>query len=389
MSPICAAWCHERPILHVMPVWVDMRGGESTQIELQLVTKSTLDGGVGVRHYRDDVSLLRPNVTSGPLADHIRKGRTYRSPLAATGVLQIGDWARDDLPDLLWPVLALSELGTAEAVRFVRWQKAVQEDLSGEAEPGFLAECLDGRLTSLDRLSGQVPRAKTVVKARAEECALLPESVASALASYPLRPAEWLVDRAMRPPSQEEIDLLAGAVLDVLTDGHREAVIKCLYIWSAVQAGVFSTSAEMIELLQSYPNDPKTRDKADSVVRAMWGAQRALLHQEDESHFANTIKWAKVFWDANSMTTPCMRRREFDADQSGFEEGTVERPTGSTADGEAPAAATLPEGGAHLRQLAWTCSLAMWRRSRHRLRAYTTANNKRSIPGSLPVPDAM
>ncbi len=165
---------------------------------------------------------------------------------------------RNDLPDLLWPVLTLSELGTAEAVRFAHWQKAVQEDLSGEAEPGFIAECLDGRLTSLDRLAAQAPGAKAVVKARAEERGLLPESVASALASYPLRPADWLVDREMTPPGQEEIDLLARAVLGVLMDGHREAVIKCLYIWSAVQAGTFSTSAKTIELLQPYPNDLKT-----------------------------------------------------------------------------------------------------------------------------------
>ncbi len=107
--------------------------------------------------------LPSPDEKSGPLAGHIQKGRTYRSPLAATGVLQIGDWVRDDLPDLLWPVLTLSELGTAEAVRFARWQKAVQEDLAGKAEPRFIAECLDGRLTSLDRLATQVPEAKAVI----------------------------------------------------------------------------------------------------------------------------------------------------------------------------------------------------------------------------------
>jgi hypothetical protein len=80
------------------------------------------------------VKLPRPNENSGPLAGHIRRGRVYRSPLAATGVLFAADWVRDDLPDLLWPVLALSELGTAEGRRFVRWQKGVQDDLAGTAE---------------------------------------------------------------------------------------------------------------------------------------------------------------------------------------------------------------------------------------------------------------
>jgi hypothetical protein len=298
------------------------------------------------------MKLPRPNVRSGPLVGHVRKGRTYRSALAATGVLQIGDWVRDDLPDLLWPVLALSELGTAEAVRFVRWQKAVQEDLSGKAEPRLIAESLDGRLTSLDRLAAQIPEARTVIKARAEERGLLPKSVVNALASYPLRPAEWLVDREMTPPDQEEIELLARAVLGVLKDGHREAVIKCLHIWSAVQAGTFSASAETIELLRRYPTDLRTRAQADSVVRAGWGASKGRLLHENESYFADAIKWAKVFWDANSMTTRCMRRREVEADEHGPKEGAVETPSDATSRGEVAAPGALPERGAHLRRLA-------------------------------------
>jgi hypothetical protein len=298
------------------------------------------------------MSFPRPNQRSGPLAGHVRKGRTYRSPLAATGILRIEDWVRDDLPDLLWPVLTLSELGTAEAVRFLRWQKAVQGDLSEKVEPRFIAECLDGRLTGLARLAAQVPEAKAVVKARAEESGLLPESVASVLASYPHRPAEWLIDRKTASPGQEEIDLLARAVIGVLKDEHREAVIKCLYIWSAAQAGTFSSSAETIELLRRYPIDFKTRGKADSAVRSMWGARKGLLIYEDGNHFANAIKWAKVFWGANSMTSRCIRRREIDTNESNIEEGIVDLPTDVASDGEEPAPAAVPDDGAHLRRLA-------------------------------------
>jgi hypothetical protein len=298
------------------------------------------------------MTVPRPNQRSGPLAGHVRKGRTYRSPLAAAGVLHIEDWVRDDLPDLLWPVLTLSELGTAEVVSFIRWQNAVLEDLSGAAEPRFIAECLDGRLTSLDKLAAEVPEAAAIVKARAEERGLLPESVASVLASYPHRPAEWLVGREITPAGREEIDLLARAVLDVLRDGHREAVIKCLYIWSAVQAGTFRTSAETIELLQPYPNDPKTRDKADLAVRSIWGAYKELLLQKDESRFADAIKWAKVFWGANSITTRCIRRREFNADEFDSEADSVNPPTDDASNGEAPGTATAPQEGAHLRRLA-------------------------------------
>lgn len=353
---------------------------------------------VGVKLYGDYVPFPRANQSSGPLAGHVRRGRTYRSPLAATGVLEVGDWVRNDLPDLLWPVLILSELGTAEVVRFVRWQKAVLEDLDGEAEPQFIAECLDGRLTSLDRLAAQVSRAKVVVKARAEERGLFPDSVVGALASYPLRPAEWLVDHEMTPPGQEELDLLARAVLGVLRDGHREAVIKCLYIWSAVQAGTLSTSAETIELLQPYPNDPKTRGKADTIVRAMWGAHKALLVHEEASRFANAIKWAKVFWGANSMTSRCMRRRDLDADESGIEEGTMDVPADEASSSEALVPSAVPKEGAHLRRLAMdllssyvealeTSPSRLYDREQQEVHSGLVARAGRDVITALGVPD--
>ena len=111
-------------------------------------------------------------------------------------------------------------------------------------------------------------------------------------------------------PGQDEIDVLARAVLGVLTDGHREAVIKCLRVWSAVQAGTFSCDAATIELLKMYPVDPGTRARANSVVRAMWGARKELMLHEDENRFTDAIRWARVFWGANSMSTRCMRRGE-------------------------------------------------------------------------------
>ncbi len=217
-----------------------------------------------------------PNERSGPLAGHVRKGRVYKSPLAATGMLHIADWVRDDLPDLLWPVLVLSDLGTSAGVRFVRWQKAVQDDLAGKAEVTFVAECLDGRLTSLDRLVARVPDAVTVVTARAKEHDLLAKAVTSVLDSYTHRPAAWLTGYEAAAPGQDQISFLGGAVLEVLTDGHREAVIQCLLVWAEVQAGIFAADDATFKLLKPYPNDPRTRSRADSAVRAIWGAHRRL-----------------------------------------------------------------------------------------------------------------
>lgn len=120
------------------------------------------------------MSRQQPTEPSGPLAGHVRERRRYLPPLAATGVLEIGDWVRDDLPDLIWPVLALAEYGSQGALKFVRWQQAVQRDLADLAQPQQLAEGLDGRLTSLDRLVQEVPSAEQMVKRQAKAHDLLP-----------------------------------------------------------------------------------------------------------------------------------------------------------------------------------------------------------------------
>lgn len=56
----------------------------------------------------------------------------------------MGDWARDDLPDLLWPALYLADRWSSDLNAFVRWQEAVQRDLAGLASPKVLGENLDG-----------------------------------------------------------------------------------------------------------------------------------------------------------------------------------------------------------------------------------------------------
>lgn len=297
-----------------------------------------------------DVAFPHPNQKDGPLAGHVRKGRVYKPPLVATDLLVLGDWVRDDLPDLLWPALVMAELGTSSFTRFVRWQKTVQNDLRDAAEPRVVADGLDGRLTSLDRLADSAPGSGEHLRTRASEYGLLSEAVTSALRSYPLRPAAWLVDGGPTPPSQGDADLVARALFDVLKDDHRESVIKCLHVWSAVQAGTFRSTSETIELLQPYPYDPTTRKSADSAIRAMWGARKGMLRFEDERRFDDAIRWARVFWGTNSVTTRCARRRDLGLDDAGPDEGTVPMPTESNDDAAPPA--SMPDDGAHLRRFA-------------------------------------
>lgn len=325
---------------------------------------ATCTSFVSVAPYGDTVKRQPRTEASGPLAGHVRQGRLYRSQLAATGVLQVADWARDDLPDLLWPALTLSEAGTPAVRGFIRWQQEVQRELAGLATPQALASGLDGRLTSLDRLVDQVPTAARVVKERATEFGLLLPSVAAALASYPDdRPASWLVDLPTRAPEASEIRLLSRAVMEAVSDGHREAVIKCLSIWSAVNAGTFRSDATTIDLLKPYPNDPSTRVQADTVVRASWGAQRGAQVAREPHYFDASIKWAKIFWGINSMTTGCIRRRDAerpedvdlesatDLGHKASHKANTESSPESCPDRNTQATA-LPDDGTQLRRLA-------------------------------------
>lgn len=302
------------------------------------------------------------------MAGHVRKGRVYRSPFVADGALVIGDWTQDALPDLLWPALVLAESGTAGARRFVTWQGQVVNELRDEVEDERLARGLDGTLSGLTALGGTDEKTQEFLRTSATEHGLLSIAVAQALASYPHRPAEWLVLREMQPPEPDDVELLAKAVYEAISDGHREAVLKCLSIWSAVHAGTFRSSTETIELLVDYPTNEAKRSGADSVVRAMWGARQGLGQLDHLSELSAVEAWSRVFWGANSMTTKCVRKRDLDREQpddaadrssapvSWMDHATRDdvRVVGGSSDagdlyvGHDP----VPPEGAHLRRLA-------------------------------------
>lgn len=256
----------------------------------------------------------------------------HLSPVAATGVLTIGEWVRDDLPDLLWPALFLADAGSAKIVRLARWQKAVQADLAGRVDPQVLADGLDGRLTSLNRLVEAAPEARNIILAQTYGHEVLPRSVARVLAAFPDRPAAWFVDVETTPLDQPGVNLLARAVLEAVRDGHREALIKCLTIWSAVQARTFRADKPTIALLKPYPNDPVTRSAADSMIRASWDAERNLNLLRDPTRFDGAAWWAETFWGINAAATRCVRRRETDQPSDGAT-GTGGRHSESAADG--------------------------------------------------------
>ncbi|WP_213576978.1 DUF5677 domain-containing protein [Rhodococcus sp. USK13] len=300
------------------------------------------------------MSLPKPNQHAGPMAGHVRKGRIYKSPLAATGVLCIENWIKDDFPDLVWPALVLAEHGNDSIRQFVRWQKAVQEALAHHGEVAWVAESLDGRLTHLARISEKFPDAAGVVVEEADRHGLLSPAVVRALGSYPFRPASWLVgDIEVTPPEQPDLELIRDALLSVLRDGHREALMKCLRTWSTVQAGTFSSDSQTIELLKDYPGDIAKRAAADSLVRASWGAHKAMVQVAEPNHFDEALEWARVFWGANAMTSRCIRNREIesvDDAQTEPADGEPDEQATSSVPSDQAEPTPVPTGGENLRR---------------------------------------
>lgn len=284
------------------------------------------------------------------MPDHVGKGRVFKSPLAATGVLSVENWVKDDLPDLLWPVLVMEELGNDSYRLLVGWQKRVQDALAHHDDVEWIAETLDGRLSQLEVLAGRFPDAVAIVVREAEFCGLLSEGVRGALSSYPHMPARWLVqDIEPLPPQQQDIEFIRDALLGVLADNHREALLKCLRTWSTVYAGSFRSNGDTIELLKGYPQDVASRGIADATVRAMWGAHKAVVQAHEPGHFEEAIKWARVFWGTNSMTTRCIRRREAAVDESD-EESQVLRSEAAVDESGTTEPTSMPEDGKNLRR---------------------------------------
>lgn len=276
---------------------------------------------------------------------HVKRGRTFSPPLTASGVLVLGDWVRDDLPDLLWPALFLAEQGSSTAgIQFVRFQKAVLDDVVDLTDQAgkvievdtVLTECLDGSLTGLDRLVDRVPSAQAVVLRRAEEHGLLTSRVRKALAIYPNRPAGWLTGGAVRDPDEQDAKLLADAVRQTMVDGHREAIIKCLRFWAAIQGGVFPGDRSMLDLLRDYPVDESTRSMADTMIRSAWGGRKAWESAQHPEYAESRADWSRTFWQVNSLFTGCVRARDIRAAHERVESARPDQHDGRASDDTSP-----------------------------------------------------
>jgi hypothetical protein len=224
----------------------------------------------------------------------------------------LGDWVRDDLPDLLWPVLVLAEQGPDGLRKVCDWQTRV----IGVLRPDYNftdGTRLDGRLTRIAACGKGSLARSDLLRTEAVDLGLLSREVSSALALYPTRPAPEFLGPEADGDEDKSFRLITMGIFAALTDGHLEALIKFLAVTAQVLDDSLRTSPETVELLRHYPGDRSTRDQADSVIRAMFGATKGGLAMSDPDVWEQSSAWAKEFWNFNGRTTRCFLASDIEA----------------------------------------------------------------------------
>jgi hypothetical protein len=247
---------------------------------------------------------------AGVLAGHYRQGRIYRTGFTAIEVFRRAAWARDDLPDLLLPILLLATQGDSGIRNLVRAQAQVLAEFPELFQNGQ-CRLLDGRLTGLD----SVPLDSW---ARTDERLLgiltnlhaIPEQFVMLYHLYPDMPGAWLLHTPeSEQPSEADketfLGILAQSIYAVLTDGHLEAMVKAVPLFWSIQSGQGSIDPQFHEILRGYPN-PASPSLADTMIRASFGASRGRDEQLFPTLAVERQRWAAGFWRQNWRLTNCM-----------------------------------------------------------------------------------
>lgn len=243
----------------------------------------------------------RRKETDGVLAGHYREGRRYLPPMLAVPGIVASDWARDDLPDLLWPALLASIEGDASLGVWSAIQGIVA--LPEEVD----AVVLDGRLTSLERIPVGL-RSSVAARLDTVDRRAFPPALLALPDLYPDLPGAWLfqVLGEKLPSAEPEVagQAMARALVDVLANGDKNALTKAPRIRWLLHVGRLNMPSEVIEILRDYPHG-STRPLAEATIRSGWLAMKSAdLNQRPDLADA-WAAWSRAFWNTNRRISPC------------------------------------------------------------------------------------
>jgi hypothetical protein len=259
----------------------------------------------------------------GPLKGHFKRGRIYRPPLLAYDEMVLSDWVKDDLPDLLWPVLLIAWRGDQGIVQFRRVQELVIHVIGEAALDGHGVE-FDGRLTSIEAIPEALrPQILDAVGDSRAAADAIPPALLPMLRLYDDVPGGWLLvdpftDVETRLTADEAVNVLLRAMVDVISDGHLNALVKCAPLGWRILRRKVSFPASEVELLRDYPTNRETRGRVDAMIRSSFLSFKGL-EDHPERHEARII-WARSFWRQNWHYFPCLPEQEAVEEPEGVED---------------------------------------------------------------------
>jgi hypothetical protein len=250
--------------------------------------------------------------TSGSLAGYFKRGRRYLPELLAYENFSANDWIRDDLPDLLWPLVEVVVHGDAGARILSDAQTLVLEALSSEL-PVDEMPCFDGRLTSIEAVS--IALRESVVSAFASpnvaEQLVGPEMV-GVLSLYEGAPGRWLLfdpwrDRLGAVSRDDAVDILREGIVTAIADRHVNALVKSSTLaWLILRGKLSLHDPRSVQALKGYPLDEETRGEADAFILSSFVGFKSIDVSQDPGLAVAQRRWANSFWNANWKLTPCL-----------------------------------------------------------------------------------
>ncbi|MEZ5246306.1 MAG: DUF5677 domain-containing protein [Acidimicrobiales bacterium] len=256
-----------------------------------------------------DHEQIGDEVTEGVLRGYFKTGKRFVPPIMALPGAISSDWVKSSLPDLLWPILLVSQFGDRGSVMFAMAQRAVIEAVGTDTLETEGID-LDGRLTSLERASDYRDVVAAAVMAQPEAYELFDPLVLGVMAAYgDALPGAWLFERALElQPGlsiEESLDLLASAVLRVIEDRHLNALAKAAPFGWAMQMGKmrFPSDLPAVDSLVGYPGVPENVDEADAFILSTFLAMNMMVPEQTQRARDD---WCRMFWNLNWALTPCI-----------------------------------------------------------------------------------
>jgi hypothetical protein len=217
----------------------------------------------------------------------------------------VSDWVRDDLPDLLWPLILASSFGDRAGRMMGDVQRAVLESVPGEALDQAGAP-VDGRLTSLERTPEDMrPAFLDVLRELGPQA--VPDALVGISHLYSAVPGAWFTGfRKVEIQPDEAAETLGRAIFSAVTDTSVNAMVKFPQLGWRVLRQTVSVESSTVELLRDYPINPSTRSPAEAIILSLFLAMKGADYAQHPEHEADTIEWAHSFWNQGWALSPCL-----------------------------------------------------------------------------------